>query len=92
MRTEARVRQFLEAQLAQEAKLAGLAAGWTDEVGLSLTDTGLVDSLGFINLLMSAEEQFGVEVDLARYDPREFSTVGGFARCIVDAGAASDVA
>ncbi len=49
----------------------------------SLVASGLVDSLGFMNLLMMIEERFGVEVDLLDEDPVEFTTLGGLSRVVV---------
>lgn len=65
---------------------------WPDGGDLELEDdtnlvaTGLVDSLGFIELLSEAEEQFGVEVDLEKYDPSEFTTLQTFVRSVLEAG------
>ena len=54
-----------------------------------LLDTGVVDSVGFIELVLATEEQFGISMDLDRHDPAEFTTLGGFVRAIVASGTAA---
>jgi acyl carrier protein len=44
-------------------------------------DAGLLDSLEFIELITAVEQQHGVVIDFSPYEPDEFSTVAGFARC-----------
>ena len=45
-----------------------------------LLTTGLLDSLGFVELLAHVEQATGREVDLSDADPSEFTTVQGFCR------------
>lgn len=59
----------------------------TDET--RLLDTGLIDSMGFIELVLATEEQFGIAIDLDGRDPSEFTTVGGFVRAAAEARAAA---
>jgi acyl carrier protein len=56
----------------------------TDEVNESFnfTGSGLFDSMDFMHLIVEVEEKFGVEVDFSDQEPKVFTTVGGFARCI----------
>lgn len=53
-----------------------------------LLDTGVVDSVGFIELVIAAEDHFGITLDLARHDPAEFTTLGGLVRAVVASEAA----
>ena len=57
---------------AAEAKNAAIG----DET--DLLATGLLDSLGFVELLAYVEETTGRAVDLSDADPSEFTTVQGF--------------
>ena len=54
-----------------------------------LLDTGVVDSVGFIELMLATEEHFGISLDLDRHDPAEFTTLGGFVHAIVASRAAA---
>lgn len=45
-----------------------------------LLATGLLDSLGFVELLAYVEQTTGRQVDLSDADPSEFTTVHGFCR------------
>jgi acyl carrier protein len=48
----------------------------------SLTASGLFDSMDFLNLMLDIENAFGVTVDFSDAEPEEFTTLGGFLRCI----------
>jgi acyl carrier protein len=45
-----------------------------------LLATGLLDSLGFVELLAHVEQTTGRAIDLSDADPSEFTTVQGFCR------------
>ena len=40
---------------------------------------GILDSLGFLELVASVEERFGLEVDFSEADPAEFTHLNGLA-------------
>jgi acyl carrier protein len=42
-----------------------------------LLGTGILDSFGFLDLIMHIEGKTGLQVDLADADPGEFAIVGG---------------
>lgn len=42
-----------------------------------LMSTGLVDSFGFIDLILFIEEEYGVKINLVDVDPSEFTVVKG---------------
>ena len=46
---------------------------------------GLLDSLGFIDLIGHVEEQTGKEVDLLEVDPEDLITVSGLTRYLAEA-------
>ncbi|UGS37757.1 acyl carrier protein [Capillimicrobium parvum] len=58
----------------------GLAAvGLTPETAgddLDLREAGIVDSLGFVELVVTLEERLGIELDLDRLDPERLTVVG----------------
>ena len=73
---EDQLRQFILAHVASLAKEKGIALpSMSDEV--NLLDMGVLDSLGFIELLLLLQERFGIELQLAELDPAEFSTLKG---------------
>lgn len=45
-----------------------------------ILETGIVDSLTFVELLVSIEEEFGIPVDLAELDLEHFRSVRRIAR------------
>ena len=44
---------------------------------VSLVDSGLFDSFGFMALLSEIEKEFSVELDLSEYEPSYFTTIDG---------------
>ena len=54
---------------------------WVDESPF-FVGVGAIDSVGFISLIMELEGKLAVDIDLSDYDPNEFSTVLGLARCL----------
>lgn len=54
---------------------------------------GVVDSLGFVQLITDLEEHLGFDIDLADLDPGDLTTVGPLSRHIasLDATAAAKV-
>jgi acyl carrier protein len=60
---------------------AAAAANGTSLAGLddefNIVDSGVLDSIGFIDLITSIEDQFDLEIDLSEADPDEFTTLAG---------------
>jgi acyl carrier protein len=46
----------------------------------NLMEGGLLDSIGFVGLIVFIEEEMGCNLDLTDVDPSEFSTVKGLSR------------
>jgi D-alanine--poly(phosphoribitol) ligase subunit 2 len=70
------------------AKIQAAAAGkqrTVEELGddFSLTESGLFDSVGFVELLLALETEFGIEVDFEALDPEEFMTLGGIVQSVI---------
>jgi acyl carrier protein len=51
---------------------------------VNLVGSGLIDSLGFMNLLMKVEDHFDLEVDLDDRDPADFTTLNGLVAAVVE--------
>lgn len=51
-------------------------AAATDD--LDLRASGAIDSLGFVELVVALEEEFGVELELEEVDPEELTVLGPF--------------
>ena len=82
------VRDFLVAYLSDLGQRLGVAQlPLSDQT--QLFNTGVVDSVGFIELVLATEERFGISLDLDRHDPAEFTTLGGLIRAVVASGTAT---
>jgi acyl carrier protein len=70
------VRDFLLTFLSKKLEGQGRALqdDLTDEYDLLLS--GLLDSLGLLEMISAIQQQFGREVDFERLDPEEISVVG----------------
>lgn len=51
---------------------------------LNMIDTGIINSMGFIELVADIEEEFAVDVDFEHYRPEELSTVTGLVECVMN--------
>ena len=59
--------------------LGGIAEATDD---LSLTDSGLIDSFGLLDLLNEMESKFAVRVDMDAVDLENLTTFGGMATAV----------
>ena len=48
----------------------------------NLLESGMIDSLGFTNLIADIEKRFDVEIDFERFDPAELATLSGLVECV----------
>lgn len=76
------MREFVLSCLRERLDLLGMDPGEIND-DISLTGSGLIDSMGFVELVGSFEDKFDYEIDLDEYDPEEFTTLGGFLRCAI---------
>ena len=60
-------------------RVNGRTNGFAEEItgDTNLLESGLLDSLGFVELILFIENQSGWQVDLTDVDPAEFSVVKG---------------
>ena len=83
------VRRFVSDRVRAQAQQRKLPMdGLTDD--LNLVETGLFDSLGFVELIAAVEEEFGVEVDFGVVDPETFTTLGGIIQCALSSSSSGD--
>lgn len=61
----------------------GIAVEFTSHT--DLIAAGVLDSRGFIELMLEAEQQTGHHIDLNDVDPSEFTTIRGLCRCAMAA-------
>jgi acyl carrier protein len=67
--TEDRIRMFVE------TKFKPTARGHPFDDDTPLFSTGIVDSFGVLELIAFIEDAFGVDIDVNRYEVRDFDTV-----------------
>ena len=79
MRTDTDVKTFLSGYFAKKMASKGIREL---EDGLNLIECGLIDSFGLMDLILSAEKKFGLELDMSTVDLEEFTTVSGFSKTI----------
>ena len=72
----------LMASILEPRLLARRIAATTLRDGLDLRDEGLVDSLGFMQLILELETRLGGRIDLSDLDPEYLTNVGALARHI----------
>lgn len=56
-------------------------SGFTEET--DLIAAGILDSRGFIEMMLEVEQQTGNRIDLNDVDPGEFTTIKGLCRCAI---------
>ena len=77
----AEVRDFVVAALDEPLRDAGMEPADADDQ-LDLIRAGLVDSLGFLELIAQVEERFGLEIDFEGLDAESLTKIGSFARYV----------
>jgi acyl carrier protein len=81
------VRDFLQAFLARKLGEQGrtLPDDLTDDYDLLLS--GLVDSLGLLEMIAALQHQYGSDIDFESFDPEEISVVGPLCRFVAEQAA-----
>lgn len=77
------MREFVISCLREKLDLLGMDTSEVDD-DMSLTGSGIIDSMGFVTLVGDFEVEFDYEIDLDEYDPEEFTTLGGFLKCAIE--------
>lgn len=50
--------------------------------GTNLIESGILDSMSFLDLISALEQQFSVSIDFGERDPNEFLTLGGLIKLV----------
>lgn len=75
------VRSLILAHLARSITELGLEpAALTDD--FDLLTSGVIDSLGIVELISGIEQQLGIALDLSELDPEDLTTLGPLSRYI----------
>jgi len=68
-----RIQRVLNSRIKQACDKNGLDyTKYQDNPDLDLLESGMFDSLGFLELITSLENELNIEIDLSEYDPAEF--------------------
>ena len=77
--SEAEIRAFLLDRIDERLQAANIAPEAVDD-GIDLLASGVVDSLGVLELITVVSDHFGVEGDWEDYEPQDILVVGPFCR------------
>jgi acyl carrier protein len=80
------VRAFVVDELRDALDVAGMDADALGE-DFDLVGSGLLDSLGMLELIMALDERFSVEVDYEGLDPERLTVLGALASHVARAEA-----
>lgn len=75
---ESRVRDIVLDKLRDRLVLIGVPESDITDA-FDIVGSGIIDSVGFLELIVTLEEEFGFEVELARIRIEEATTVSGLA-------------
>ena len=82
------VRGFVLSELDEQLRAVG-----DDPQGLpddfDLHESGVIDSLGILELINALEDRFSLEIDYEELDPEEMTKIGPFARYVAEQSANS---
>jgi acyl carrier protein len=82
--TVAAVRAFVLAELDPALRDAGVDPGDVDDA-FDLLTSGILDSLGMLELIVAINERFDLDVDFEGMDPERMTVLGPLARHVADA-------
>ena len=83
MSQHAEIEAFVKKLLGEKIEKSGKTIAITDD--LNFIQSGLMDSVGFLDLLGAVEDEFDIEVDFDDKDPEEFLNLKGFLKSIYQA-------
>lgn len=76
------IREFVCNSLKERADRMNISIDEIED-DCNLLESGLLDSMGFVDLMVSVEQHFDVEFHFEELDPSEFTTLPGFLNCAV---------
>ena len=74
------IRAFITERIRTLANEKGEALAAIDD-DYNLVESGLFDSVAFVQLIMDVEDTLDLEVNFDDLDPEEFTRLGGLVRC-----------
>jgi acyl carrier protein len=80
------VMAFVVGELDQPLRESGFDPGQVGEE-FDLLTSGVLDSLGMLELIMSINERFGLDVAFEGLDPEQFTVLGPLARYVAETSA-----
>jgi|ETN02SMinimDraft_2_1059926.scaffolds.fasta_scaffold37525_1 acyl carrier protein len=80
-RFELEVKEFVIDHLQKNMLKLNIVAHEIDD-SFNFIESGVVDSMGFLELITRVEKRFKIEIDFEDYDPSEFTYLYGFVNCI----------
>ena len=84
--TAAEVRAFVLGELAEPLAELGLLPEQVRD-DLDLLSSGVIDSLGLIELTEAVRERFGLDIDFEELDPEGLTVLGSFSRHVAEMSA-----
>ncbi|MGE4297213.1 MAG: acyl carrier protein [Desulfovibrionaceae bacterium] len=85
MGSDEAIRAFIVERLERAASRRGVSMAAVDG-NASLFEAGVIDSLGFLELVGAVESAFDLEIDFSELDPAAFTTLHGLVSLCVAAG------
>jgi acyl carrier protein len=83
------VRNFIEKRIRDTARTQGKTLLELRD-DFSLVETGLFDSLSFVQLISAIEKEFNIAIDTGDLEPEEFTLLGNLARVAADSKPAEE--
>ena len=80
------IRAFIQERIRQKAAASRQTPPSLDD-SLNLVETGLFDSLAFVQLISGIEKEFNLELDTGDLDPEEFTVLGNLVRAAAESPA-----
>jgi acyl carrier protein len=80
------IRAFIHDRIRQKAADSRQSGPALDD-SLNLVETGLFDSLGFVQLISGIEKEFNLELNTGDLDPEEFTVLGNLVRAAAESPA-----
>jgi acyl carrier protein len=79
-----KVKKFIEERAEKRMKLMGVE-NFSFGKNTDLVKEGIFDSLAFVDLIADCENEFGVQIDLEKYEPGEFTKAEKLVEIILSA-------
>lgn len=88
--TESEVKKFIIEQLTTKFKRIGYVEKYLLK-DFNLVQTGILDSLQFIELLALIEKKFGIEINFENEQPASFTTLVGLTKLVLKGSSPKDM-